>query len=49
MNPMERQKIKKTKQDLNSNVDPVNLSIINIENKKNGTIIIQSKNDEEIN
>ena len=37
--PKERQKIEKTKQDLNSNVDPVNLNITNIENWKNGTII----------
>ena len=45
----ERQKIEKTKQNLNNKVDPVNLNTTNIENRKNGTVIIQSKTDEDRN
>ena len=47
--PKERQKIEKSKQDLNNKVDPVNLNITNIENGRNWTIIIQSKTDEDRN
>lgn len=45
--PKEKQRIEKTKEDLNENVDPGNLKISNIENKKNGVIVIQSENIEE--
>lgn len=44
--PKEKQTMEKTKQDLNK-VDPVNLKITNVENRKNGTLIIQTENNEE--
>ncbi|KAI8120531.1 hypothetical protein CVS40_8209 [Lucilia cuprina] len=45
--PKERQDAEKTKEELNKKVDPVNLKITKIENRKNGTVIIQSENNEE--
>lgn len=45
--PKEKQKNVKTKEDLNNRVDPADLNITNIENRRNGTIVIQSENDEE--
>ena len=45
--PKEKQQIEKTKEDLNRKVDPINFKIINIENKKNVTVVIQSENVDE--
>lgn len=47
LRPKERQGIDKTKEELNKNVDPVNLKITNVENRRNGTLVIQSENVEE--
>lgn len=44
--PKEKQTIEKTKEELNK-INPINLKIKNVENRKNGTIIIQSENSEE--
>ena len=40
----ERQNVKKTKEELNSEVDPVNLKISSVENR---TLVIQTENVEE--
>lgn len=45
--PKEKQGIDKTKEELNKKVDPVNLKITSIENRKNGTLVIQTENQEE--
>lgn len=45
--PKEKQGDKKTKEELNKKVDPSNLKITNIESRKNGTVFIQTENDEE--
>lgn len=45
--PKEKQNIEKTKEELNNKVDPVNLKIKNIENRKNGTVVIQTDNENE--
>ncbi|XP_075167539.1 uncharacterized protein LOC142239631 [Haematobia irritans] len=45
--PKEKQNISQTKNDLNSNVDPTNLKIINVENRRNGTVVIQTENETE--
>lgn len=45
--PKEKQNIEKTKEDLNKKVDPADLKITNVENRRNGTMIIQSETNEE--
>lgn len=45
--PKEKQGNDKTREELNKNVDPVNLKITSVENRKNGTVVIQSENEEE--
>lgn len=45
--PKEKQGADITKQELNKKVDPINFKIINVENRRNGTVVIQSENDEE--
>ena len=45
--PKEKQCIEKTKTELNGKVDPVNLKITNVDNRKNDTVVIQSENVEE--
>lgn len=45
--PKEKQNIKKTKEDLRNKVDPTNFKINNIENRRNGTMVIESENNEE--
>ena len=45
--PKERQNAKKSKEELNIKVDPVNLKISSVENRKNGTLVIQTEKDEE--
>lgn len=45
--PKEKQGLEKTKKDLNNKVDPVNFKVTNVENRKNGVIVIQSENMEE--
>lgn len=45
--PKEKQKIDKTKEDLKNKVDPTNFKITNIENRRNGTVVIQSENIDE--
>lgn len=47
LKPKEKQKIEKTKEDLNKKVNPVDLKITNVENRSNGTVVIHSKNNEE--
>ena len=43
----EKQKIEKTEKDLNKKVDPIDFKITNIENRRNGTVIIQCENKDE--
>ena len=45
--PKEKQKVEKTKEDLNNKVNPINLKITNVENRNNGTLVINSENNEE--
>lgn len=45
--PKEKQTIEKTKEALNKNVNPVNLKIKSVENRRNGAVVIQSENEEE--
>ena len=45
--PKEKQKIEKTK-DLNKKVDPTDFKIPNIESRRNGTVIIQCENKDEL-
>lgn len=45
--PKEKQSIEKTKSDLNEKVDPINFKITNVENRRNGTVVIQSIDNEE--
>lgn len=45
--PKEKQNLQKTKEDLNNKVDPKNFKITNVENRSNGTLVIQSENNEE--
>lgn len=45
--PKERQGVEKTKAELNKKVDPVNLKITRVENRRNGTVVIQTDNEEE--
>lgn len=45
--PKEKQSVEKTKAELNKKVDPINFKITNVENRKNGTLVIQSENVEE--
>lgn len=47
LKPKEKQGLEKTKEDLNNNVDPINFKVTSVENRKNGTIVIQSENPEE--
>ena len=39
--PKEKQKIEKTKEDLNKKVDPIDFKITNFGSRRNGTVIIQ--------
>ena len=41
--PKEKQCVEKTKAELNEKVDPINFKITNVENGKNGTLVIKSK------
>lgn len=45
--PKEKQQIEKTKNDLNNRVSPDNLNILKVQTRKNGTVVVQSKNNEE--
>lgn len=45
--PKEKQGGEKTREELNKKVDPVNLKIRNVESRKNGTVVIQTENEEE--
>lgn len=45
--PKEKQTVNKTKEDLNKKVNPSNFKIVNIEQRRNGSIVIQSENNEE--
>lgn len=45
--PKAKQTVEKTKQDLNSKVDPKNLKISNIASKSNGVMVIHSENTDE--
>lgn len=45
--PKEKQGVEKTREALNDKVDPVNLKITGVENRRNGTVVIQSENSEE--
>lgn len=47
--PKTKQNSNQTKNDLNEKVDPRELKISNIQAKSNGTIIIESENDNERN
>ena len=42
--PKEKQSIEKTKAELNEKVDTINFKITNVENRKNGTVVIRSEN-----
>ena len=42
--PKEKQSIEKTKAELNKKADPINFKITNVENRRNGTVVTQSKN-----
>ena len=45
--PNVKQSVEKTKARLNEKVDPINLKITNVENGKNGTLVIICQNVEE--
>lgn len=45
--PKAKQGVDKTMEELNKKVNPVDLKITNVENRKSGTIIIQTENNEE--
>lgn len=45
--PKEKQSIEKTKAELNKKVNPADFKIINVENRKNGTVVIQAESSEE--
>ena len=45
--PKDKQSVEKTKAELNEKVNPINFKITNVENGKNGTLVIQSENVEE--
>lgn len=45
--PKEKQTVIKTKEDLNKKVNPSNFKIINVEQRKNGSVVIQSKSNED--
>ena len=47
--PKEKQKIEKTKEDLNKKIDSIDFKITNIKSRGNGTVIIQSENKDERN
>lgn len=42
-----KQDVLKTKQDLNQKVNPTNFEIVNVEQRQNGSVIIQSESNEE--
>ena len=45
--PKEKQSVEKTKAELKEKIDPINFKVTNVENGKNSTLIIKSKNVEE--
>lgn len=45
--PKEKQNAEKTREELNNKVDPSNLKIKNVENRKNGSVVIQTENEYE--
>lgn len=45
--PKEKQTVQKTKEELNKKVNPVNFKIVNVENRRNGTVVIQSESMDE--
>ena len=47
--PKEKQKIEKTKEDLNKKIDSIDFKITNIKSRGNGTVIIQSEYKDERN
>ena len=44
--PQEKQSVEKTMSELNEKIDPINFKITNVENRKNGTLVIKCKNVE---
>ena len=44
--PKEKQSVEETKAELNEKVNPINFKITKVENRKNGTLVIKSKNVE---
>lgn len=47
LKPKEKQTVQKTKEELNNKVDPKDFKIVNIENRRNGTLVIQSESMDE--
>ena len=45
--PKEKQSVEKTKAELSEKLDPINFKITNVENRRNGTLVIKSKNVDE--
>ena len=42
--PKEKQSIEKTKAELNKKIDGINFKITNVENRRNGTVVIRCEN-----